>query len=101
MQFVKAKPAWLNEKEEESMKKIVRKLLSGAIVLGLAAPLCAYSADDEVMRKIDALTRELEALKQQLKTNETKAKENEVKIAKVEEKSLGRWLTIGGDYRFR
>ncbi|HEX8909089.1 MAG TPA: DUF3373 family protein, partial [Anaeromyxobacteraceae bacterium] len=38
-------------------------------------------------QKIDSLAKELEALKKQVKRNE--------------DKSLGRWLTIGGDYRFR
>ncbi len=90
------------------MRKIFRKMLSGAIVLSLAAPYSAYSADQEVLNRIDALTKELEALKQQvqesqnkIKENENKAKDNEQKIAKVEGKSIGRWLTIGGDYRFR
>lgn len=90
------------------MKKIFRKIVSGTIVLSLATPLSAYSADREVLQKIDALTKELEALKQQVKESKNKIKENEVKtkeaankIDKVEEKSLGRWLTIGGDYRFR
>ncbi len=90
------------------MKKIIRKIVSGTIVLSLATPLSAYSADQEVLQKIDALTKELEALKQQVKESNNKIKENEdkskateQKIAKVEEKSLGRWLTIGGDYRFR
>jgi hypothetical protein len=85
-----------------------RKILSGAVVLALAAPLSAYSADQEVLQKIDALTKELEALKQQVKESNDKIKETESKttdterkVAQVERKSLGRWLTIGGDYRFR
>lgn len=36
---------------------------------------------------MDALSKELDVLKQQ--------------VTKTEQKSLGRWLTIGGDYRFR
>ena len=55
--------------------------------MGLALPLTALGADQDIQQKIDALTKEVEALKQQTK--------------KTEEKSLGRWLTIGGDYRFR
>jgi hypothetical protein len=90
------------------MKKIFRKIVSGTIALSLAAPLSAYSADQEILQRIDALTKELEALKQQvkesnskIKENEDKAKDTERKVQQVEEKSLGRWLTIGGDYRFR
>lgn len=44
-------------------------------------------ADDGVQQKVDALTKEVEMLKQQVK--------------KVDDKSLGKWLTISGDYRFR
>ena len=61
------------------------------------------------------MSQELNALKQQVKDSDTKlqqtenkvketedrSKETEKKIAKVEGKSLGRWLSIGGDYRFR
>jgi hypothetical protein len=90
------------------MRKIFRKILSGTIVLSLAAPFTAYPADQETLQKIDALTKELEALKQQvkesnskIKENENKSKDTERKIQQVEQKSLGRWLTIGGDYRFR
>ena len=42
---------------------------------------------DELQKKVDALTREVEALKRQTK--------------RTDDKSLGSWLTIGGDYRFR
>lgn len=88
--------------------KVSKALLSGALLVGLAMPLSAMAADQDVMQKIDALTRELEALKQQMKDSETKIKENESKtqqavkkVEQVENKSLGRWLEIGGDYRFR
>lgn len=90
------------------MTKLIRKIVAGAIVLSLSAPFPAFSSDQELIDRIDALTRELEALKQQVKENdskikaaEDKTKETERKVAKVEEKSIGRWLTIGGDYRFR
>jgi len=71
------------------------------MLLSLAIPISAYPANQDVLQKIDALTKELEALKHQVKENEGKTKETAKKIEKVEEKSLGRWLTIGGDYRFR
>jgi hypothetical protein len=69
------------------MKELTKKLLSATILMGLAMPLTAMATDQDIQQKIDALTKEVDALKQQTK--------------KTEEKSLGRWLTIGGDYRFR
>jgi hypothetical protein len=90
------------------MKKVSKALLAGALLTGLALPLSATAADQEVMQKIDSLTRELEALKQQVKDSEIRIRESESKtqetvskIEQVERKSLGRWLEIGGDYRFR
>jgi hypothetical protein len=62
--------------------------LAGAVLLtGLALPLAAQAADEDLQKKIDQLSKEIELLKGQVK--------------KVDDKSLGRWLTIGGDYRFR
>lgn len=88
--------------------KVSKALLSGALLVGLAMPLPVMSADQEIMQKIDSLTRELETLKQQMRENETKIKENESKtqetvkkVEQVENKSLGKWLEISGDYRFR
>ena len=90
------------------MKRMSKTLLAGALLAGLTAPYPATAADQEVLQKIDSLTRELEALKRQLQENETKISENEnkteetaAKVEQVEKKSLGRWLEIGGDYRFR
>jgi len=69
------------------MRKIVRKITTGAVLASLALPLSAHAEDKDLKQMIDNLTKEVEALKQQTK--------------KTEEKSIGRWLTIGGDYRFR
>jgi hypothetical protein len=71
----------------ELMRKVVKQLMVGALLTGLAMPTAALSADQELERKIDALSKEIDVLKHQVK--------------KTEDKSLGRWLTIGGDYRFR
>jgi hypothetical protein len=106
--------------EEEAMKKTVLRLVMTALVMGTSLPLTAQAADDALMKKIEQMSRELEQLKEQVKSNEEKAnkaaeeKKNQAqksdtkeieelkkKVAKVEEKSLGRWLTINGDYRFR
>ena len=43
--------------------------------------------DQDVQKKVDELAKQVEALKKQVK--------------RTEDKSLGRWLSIGGDYRFR
>jgi hypothetical protein len=70
-----------------------------------AAPLLAGAADEDVLKRIDALAREIEQLKAQVRSNEDKVVKGEaeakLQAKKVEEKSLERWLTIGGDYRFR
>jgi hypothetical protein len=63
-----------------------KRIFSAVLMAGLALPLPALAAD-ALEQKVDNLTKEIEALKQQVK--------------KTEEKSLGRWLSIGGDYRFR
>lgn len=62
-----------------------RNILS-ILALSILLHSPALAADD-VQQKVDTLTKELEMLKQQVK--------------KVDDKSLGKWLSIGGDYRFR
>jgi hypothetical protein len=69
------------------MKRISAKIAVAALLAGLASPLIAGAAEQDLEKKIDSLSKELEGLKQQVK--------------KTEEKSIGRWLTIGGDYRLR
>ncbi len=69
------------------MKKTVSKILMTALVAGMLVPLAAHAADDELQKKIDALAKEVADLKSSVK--------------KVEDKSLGKWLSIDGDYRFR
>ncbi|HEY5973921.1 MAG TPA: DUF3373 domain-containing protein [Geobacteraceae bacterium] len=69
------------------MKRITTKIAVATLLAGLASPLVASAAEQELEKKIDSLTKELDVLKQQFK--------------KSEDKSLSKWLTIGGDYRFR
>jgi len=57
------------------------------LLAGLAIPLAVHAADEDLQKKVDQLSKEIDQLKSQVK--------------KVDDKSLGRWLTIGGDYRFR
>ena len=68
------------------MKKTVCKLVFMALVAGML-PLSAHAADDDLQKKLDRLTKEVEDLKGQVK--------------RTENKSLGKWLDIGGEYRFR
>jgi hypothetical protein len=76
-----------------------------AVLVAAAFPIAAHAADEDVLKRIDALSREIETLKAQVRANEASSAKavDEVKrqAKRVEDKSLGRWLTIGGDYRFR
>ncbi|KAB0667753.1 DUF3373 domain-containing protein [Oryzomonas japonica] len=62
-------------------------MLLVGLIAGMNLPLSAQAADEELLQKVDKLYKEIETLKGSVK--------------KVEDKSIGRWLTIGGDYRFR
>ncbi len=66
--------------------KVVKKLLLTAVA-GLVLPLSAHAADEDLQQKIDKLSKQVDELTGQVK--------------RTESKSLGKWLTIGGDYRFR
>ncbi len=70
------------------MKKTVLKLVLTALVAGMAVPLAVHAADDaDLQMKIDKLSKEVADLKGS--------------VQRVEDKSIGKWLTIGGEYRFR
>lgn len=96
-----------------------KKLLTG-LIAGLMLPLAAQAAEAELLKKINELAQQIEALKSQVKANEEKTAKaaaqvpsaaaktdagalDELKgqVKKLEDKSLGKWLTVGGDYRFR
>ena len=66
--------------------KMAKKLLCIAVA-GMMFPLAAQAADEDLQLKIDKLSKEVNDLKGAVK--------------KVEDKSIGKWLTIGGEYRFR
>lgn len=105
------------------MNKTFRKKLLVALLAGMSMPLVVNAADADLMSKIESMSRELEALKNQVKANEEKAARTaeQIKVVaaktgvadagalddlksqvkKLEDKSLGKWLTVGGDYRFR
>lgn len=62
------------------MKKNGKKLLSSALLIALATPAAAMADEQALQQKVDDLTR---------------------KVEKLEDKSLSKWLSVGGDYRFR
>ena len=69
------------------MKKSTKKLVLSALVAALTLPVSVYAADSDLQQKIDKLSKEVADLKSS--------------VAKKEEKSLDKWLTIGGEYQFR
>ncbi len=98
------------------MNQTFKKKLLVALLAGLTVPMAALAADADLAQKIEALSRELEALKTQVKANEDRAAEQakgsaakadpaavaelKSKVKRLEDKSLGKWLTVGGDFQF-
>ena len=66
--------------------EMVKRLLCIAVAC-MMFPLAAQATEADLQLKVDKLTKEVNDLKGSVK--------------KVEDKSLGKWLTIGGEYRFR
>lgn len=94
------------------MKRFTSAFVIATALISLALPIAARADEQQDLKqKIDQLTRDLDVLKQQMQQNDQQAKKVEEqataisaleqKLAQTEKKSLGRWLTIGGDYRFR
>jgi len=89
-------------------KHFTRRLLTG-LIASLFMPVAAQAADNaELLKKIEVLTQQLEQLKTQVQASQQASKEavaavDEVKekVKRNEDKSLDKWLTIGGDYQFR
>lgn len=100
--------------------KNVSKLAVLALVAGMALPGVVLATDEGLLKRIEQLSGEIEQLRIQVKANEEKAAKSaeeqkkqgskpeakeiadlKAQVKKVEDKSIGRWLTIGGDYRFR
>jgi opacity protein-like surface antigen len=67
------------------MRKANKLML--AAVLAVALPTGALAAEADLQVKIDKLTQQMEDLKGQ--------------VERIEDKSLGKWLSIGGSYQFR
>ncbi len=58
-----------------------------AVVLAMALPCTALAAETDLQAKLDNLTRQMDELQGQ--------------VQRIESKSLGKWLQIGGSYQFR
>jgi hypothetical protein len=64
-------------------------LFAAILLAALALPQGVTAADEDIQKKVDALSKEVQALQKQ------------VDQSKGGKKSISDWLTIGGDYRFR
>ena len=95
------------------MNQTFRKKLLVTLIAGLALPMVASAADADLLKKLEALSKEIETLRAQVKASEDKvnnlaAKSDAVavadlktKVQRMEDKSLSKWLTVGGGYQFR
>lgn len=87
------------------MNKTLSKHVMIALMSGLALPIAAHAANDDLVKRIDALSREIEQLKMQVNANDQKASKAAAELKSDAKqaggKSLAKWLDVGGDYRFR
>ena len=75
------------------MRRSGKSLLAATwLAAFLIIPCFSMAADQDVQQKLDSMAKEIEALKKQVAVEKTE---------KAPGKSIGDWLTIGGDYRFR
>ncbi|MGI9134868.1 MAG: hypothetical protein ACR2I0_13170, partial [Rhodoferax sp.] len=100
------------------------KNLLAALIAGMLLPMAASASEADLLKKIEALAQQNELLAQQLQALKGQVQANEARSAataagaapkvseaaidelkgqvkKLEDKSLGKWLTVGGDYHFR
>jgi hypothetical protein len=84
------------------------KKLIASLVAGLFLPVGAQAADEALLQRLEAMQKEIEQLRAMVQTNQaaqaaTKQETTELKekVQRTEDKSLSKWLTIGGDYQFR
>jgi hypothetical protein len=79
----------------------MKRALLAALVSGAFLPFGAQASDAELLRKLEALTKEVEALKAQVAAQQKTTQQVAERVEMTESKSLGNWLTVGGDYQFR
>lgn len=90
------------------MQRTIARNLLASLIASLFIPLGAQASDAELLKKIEAMAKEIEALRAQVQANQEANKqaiadvrEVKEKVQKNEDKSLDKWLTVGGDYQFR
>ena len=87
------------------MRRTIPKTLIAVLVSGMFLPVHAQVTNPDLLKRIEALSAELAQLKSQIDAgNESNRKATEELIEQVkksEAKSIGKWLTIGGEYQFR
>ncbi len=83
-------------KQQQMKRALLAILVSGAFL-----PMGAQAADADLLKKLEALTKEVEALKAQVAAQQKTTQQVADKVEMTESKSLGKWLSIGGDYQFR
>lgn len=79
----------------------LKRTLMAVLVSGMFLPLGVQAADADLLKKLEALTKEVEALKAQVQAQQQTTKQVADKVEMAESKSIGKWLTVGGDYQFR
>ncbi|MEW6513105.1 MAG: DUF3373 domain-containing protein [Pseudomonadota bacterium] len=79
----------------------MKRALLAVLVSGMFLPLGAQAAEADLLKKLEALTKEVEALKAQVQAQQQTTKQVADKVEMAESKSIGKWLTVGGDYQFR
>jgi hypothetical protein len=79
----------------------MKRTLMAVLVSGMFLPLGVQAADADLLKKLEALTKEVEALKAQVQAQQKATEKVADKVEMAESKSIGKWLTVGGDYQFR
>jgi len=83
----------IGTERREFMRRSGKSLLAATwLAAFLIIPCLSMAADQDVQQKLDSMAKEIEALKKQVSVE---------KPEKAPGRSIGDWLTIGGDYRFR
>lgn len=75
------------------------------LVAGLFLPLGAQASEAELLQKIEALSKEIELLKSQVQAQQESSRqavgELQEEVKRAGDRSLDKWLNLGGDYQFR
>ena len=97
------------------METKFKRTLLAALIAGMLVPMGAQAAEADLLKKIEILAQEIEALKSQVKADREQAAKAQVaqkaevavvdelksQVKRLDDKTLGKWLTVGGDYQFR